>query len=83
MWGTRLWRRHLAGAFEFGNVQRAGETLRSLRAIAGATRWAVAAGQGFALAEPVLDDIAALAAHGFVGLREVNALLAPVHRPGE
>ncbi len=37
MWGTRLWRRHLAGGFEFGNVQRAGETLRSLRTSAGAT----------------------------------------------
>jgi hypothetical protein len=37
---------------------------------------AVATGQGLGLVEPVLDDLAALAAHGFVGLWRTTAAKA-------
>jgi len=39
-----------------------------------------AAGQGRGFVEPVLHDIAALAAHGAVGLRQRHAAQAALHR---
>jgi len=45
-------------------------------AINGATRWPFFTSRGFVVIEPVLHDLAASPAHGFVGLRQQDALAA-------